>query len=238
MAKKNENSKDQEKEQTKKDLINIHIQNAIKLKCKNNSQKEFLKTINEKEITFSYGPAGCGKSLLSLFKGLQLLKARNNSYHYLTVTKPIIDVEESLGYLPGELNEKLRPYVASSVDLIDKLIGKGPRKKLEADGILKFAPLAHIRGANIDNCIFIGEESQNMSPLQMKTLLTRIGESSKFIISGDLDQSDRYKDVKNSGLYDAIQKHGNIDEVGMHEFSKEDIVRNPLITKILENYQR
>lgn len=238
MSKKNGTPKDHEEEQTQKDLINIHIQNAIKLKCKNNSQKEFSKLVTNKDIIFGYGPAGCGKSHLSLHRSLELLKALNNPYKTLIVAKPVVDVEESLGYLPGELEEKLRPYVASSIDIIDKIVGEGVRKKLENDEIIKFIPLAHIRGANIENAILVMEEAQNMSPLQMKTLLTRIGSNSKFIISGDLDQSDRYKDVKNSGLYDAIQKHGNIEEVGMHEFSEEDIVRNPLITKILSNYKK
>lgn len=234
MGKKNQNGKDKE---TTKDLIGTHIQNSLNLKCKNKSQKDFVNTIDEKDIVFGYGPAGTGKSYLSIFKALQLLKNKNTKYKRVVVAKPIVDVEESIGFLPGTEEEKLRPYISSSVEIIDKIIGKGVRENLEQDDLIEFIALAHIRGMNIDNSIMVMEEAQNMSPLQMKTLLTRLGEGSKFIISGDLDQSDRYRNVKDSGLYDALERHNNIEEIGMHQFFEDDIVRNPIITKILNNYK-
>lgn len=236
-GKKNGSTKGKKGEETQKELINTHIHNSLNLKCKNKSQKDFVNLIEEKEITFGYGPAGTGKSFVSLFKALQLLKNHNNKFKKIIVAKPIVDVEESIGFLPGTQDEKLRPYVMSCLDIIDKVVGEGAREKLEEDGFLEFIALAHIRGMNIENSIMIMEEAQNMSPLQMKTLLTRIGEDSKFIVSGDLDQSDRYRDVKKSGLYDALEKHDNIEEVGMHKFDEEDIVRNPIVTKILNNYK-
>ena len=129
-------------------------------------------------------------------------------------------------------------FRSSSLDIFDKIIGKNNRIKLEELGLLEVQPLAYIRGKSIDNTILIMEEAQNMSPSQMKTLLTRIGDNSKFIISGDLDQSDRYRNVTQSGLYDALHRHRNIPEIGFIEFSDSDIVRNPVISKILGNYKR
>ena len=135
------------------------------------------------------------------------------------------------------MREKMDPFIASTLDIFDKILGKHNRRKMEDLEILEIQPLAYIRGKSIDNSILIMEEAQNMSPNQMKTLLTRIGENSKFIISGDLDQSDRYKNITQSGLYDAIKKHINIPEIGIIEFSNDDIVRNPVISKILANYK-
>jgi phosphate starvation-inducible PhoH-like protein len=149
-----------------------------------------------------------------------------------------VESEEEHGFLPGDQREKMEPFVASILDIIDKLIGKGSRLALEEAGYLEIMALAYVRGKSIDNAIFILDEAQNTSPSQMKTVLTRIGYNSKFVITGDLDQSDRYRHIHESGLYDAIKKHKNIPEIGFIEFDLEDIVRNKLISKILENYKQ
>ena len=148
-----------------------------------------------------------------------------------------MEAEENLGFLPGDLKEKMAPFLASSIDIVDKILGKSTRIELERTEDISAEPLGFIRGKTIDNAILIMEEAQNMSPSQMKTLLTRIGYNSKYVISGDMDQSDRYKRVEDSGLYDAIRKHTNIAEVGIFEFDENDIVRNPIISKILMNYK-
>jgi phosphate starvation-inducible PhoH-like protein len=116
------------------------------------------------------------------------------------------------------------------------MIGQFSRIRLEEKGILVIQPLGFIRGKTLDNAIIIIEEAQNLSPNQCKTILTRIGNNSKLIISGDIDQSDKYKNLRDTGLYDIITRHRNIPEIGFFEFSKDDIVRNPIITKILNNY--
>jgi phosphate starvation-inducible PhoH-like protein len=121
--------------------------------------------------------------------------------------------------------------------LLNKIIGKESRDKLKEIEAVEVFALAFMRGMNIDNSILIFEEAQNSTPNQMKLLLTRIGFNSKFFISGDLEQTDRYKDIKHSGLYDAIQKFKNMDDIGVFEFQAEDIVRNSLITKILKRYE-
>lgn len=217
-------------------VIDAILPKKHRLKCKNVKQKEFANLINEKEIVIAAGPAGVGKSYIAIARGIELLQNKTSPYNTLIITKPAIEAGEKLGHLPGDMKEKMEPYVASSLDIIDKIIGKSNRQKLEELEIIKVEPLGFIRGKTIDNSIVVIEEVQNMSPEQVKTILTRIGENSKYILSGDLDQSDRYKNVKQSGLYDAMNRHKNIEEIGFFEFQKEDIVRNPIICKILKNY--
>ena len=161
----------------------------------------------------------------------------NNTYEKLVIVRPAVEAEEKLGSLPGNLEEKLDPYIFPSYYLLNKIIGKDAREKLKDAEIIEVFALAYMRGMNIDNTILIFEESQNSSPNQMKLLLTRIGFNSKFFISGDIEQTDRYKDKKQSGLYDAIQRFKNINDVGVFEFGDDDIVRNPLISKILKKYE-
>lgn len=214
-------------------LINL----KTNLKCKSVTQKELANLINEKEIIIAVGPAGTGKSYVSVAKALELLKSSETSFNRIIISKPAVEAEEEHGFLPGDIREKMDPFIASTIDIFDKIIGKPNRVKMEELGYLEIKPLAYLRGVTIDNAVLIMEEAQNMSPNQMKTLLTRIGENSKYIISGDLDQSDRYKNFKQSGLYDAVRRHKNIEEIGFVEFkNKEDIVRNKLISKILANY--
>ena len=138
--------------------------------------------------------------------------------------------------LPGGLEEKLDPYIFPSYYLLNKIIGKDSREKLKEAEVIEVFALAYMRGMNIDNSILIFEEAQNASPNQMKLLLTRIGFNSKFFISGDIEQTDRYKHKEQSGLYDALHKFKDIDDVGTFEFNDKDIVRNPLISKILQKY--
>lgn len=218
--------------------LNVILHMREDLKAKNKNQKALINLINEKELVIAAGPAGVGKSYVTIGRALELLRATNNPYSKIILSKPAVEAEEKHGFLPGDMREKMDPFIASSLDIIDKLIGKNNRARLEELGFLEVQPLAYIRGKSIDNTILIMEEAQNMSPSQMKTLLTRIGDNSKFIISGDLDQSDRFRNVTQSGLYDAMMKHKNIPEIGFIEFDNEDIVRNPVISKILANYKR
>lgn len=207
-----------------------------RLKCKNQKQKQFAKLITDKEIVIASGPAGTGKSYVAIARAIELLQNSSNPYKKIIISKPAIEAEEKHGFLPGDMKEKMEPYVASSVDIIDKILGQGTRNKLVEAGLIQIEALAYIRGKSIDNAILIMEEAQNMSPNQVKTLLTRIGDNSKFVISGDIDQSDKYRDVTQSGLYDIMARHRNIEEIGFFEFDIEDIVRNPIICKILKNY--
>jgi phosphate starvation-inducible protein PhoH len=208
----------------------------IRIKCKNKTQKDFINLIAEKEIIIAAGPPGTGKSYLSIGKAIELLQNKTNKFDRLIIIKPAVEAEENLGFLPGTLREKLDAHVASSIDIVDKILGEFNREKMEESKILKIEGLGFLRGKTIDNSIVIIEEAQNISPNQMKTILTRIGENSKYIISGDLNQSDKFKRFTQTGLYDIFTRHEDIEEIGFFIFKQEDIVRNPLITKILDNY--
>lgn len=210
----------------------------FRLKCKNEAQKEFSQLITDKEIVVAAGPAGTGKSYVMIARAIELLQNVSNPYKRVIISKPAVESEEKLGFVPGTVREKLEPHLASSLDIVDKIVGKANRLKLEAQEMVVIQPLGFIRGKTFDNAIIIIEEAQNLSQDQCKAILTRIGYGSKLIISGDLDQSDRYKDVKQSGLYDLFVKHRNVNEVGFFEFGLNDIVRNPLITKLLNNYDK
>ena len=167
---------------------------------------------------------------------MDLIMDPNNAYEKIIIVRPAVEAEEKLGSLPGNLEEKLDPYIFPSYYLLNKIIGKEAREKLKESEIIEVFALAYMRGMNIDNSILIFEEAQNATPNQMKLLLTRIGFNSKFFISGDLEQTDRYKDKRQTGLWDAIEKFKDMNDIGVFEFDETDIVRNPLITQILKKY--
>ena len=168
---------------------------------------------------------------------LDILSDPNSPYEKIIIVRPAVEAEEKLGALPGNVEEKLDPYIFPSYYLMNKIIGKEAREKLKEHDIIEVFALAYMRGMNIDNSILIFEEAQNSTPNQMKLLLTRIGFNSKFFISGDLEQTDRYKDKTHTGLYDALKKFKDLDDVGIFEFNSKDVVRNPLIGKLLKRYE-
>jgi phosphate starvation-inducible PhoH-like protein len=169
---------------------------------------------------------------------IDLIADPTTPYEKIIIVRPAVEAEEKLGSLPGNVEEKLDPYIFPSYYLLNKIIGKEAREKLKEIEVIEVFALAYMRGMNIDNSILIFEEGQNASPSQMKLLLTRIGFNSKFFISGDVEQSDKYRNKTQSGLWDAIEKFRGSDGISIFEFKdKNDIVRNPLITKILEKYE-
>jgi phosphate starvation-inducible PhoH-like protein len=222
---------------TKKELITSIIKRKTKEKFLSESQKKYYDILTENQITICSGPAGVGKSYIAMKAAVDLLADPNNSYEKLIIVRPAVEAEEKLGSLPGNVEEKLDPYIFPSYYLLNKIIGKECREQLKTYEIVEVFALAYMRGMNIDNSILIFEEAQNSTPKQMKLLMTRIGFNSKFFISGDLEQTDRYKDKTHSGLYDALHKFKDIDDIGTFEFKDSDIVRNPLITKILSRYE-
>jgi phosphate starvation-inducible PhoH-like protein len=222
---------------SKKEFINSVIKKKQKNKFLSPNQEEYYNILKENQITISSGPAGVGKSFISMKAAVDLLMDPNNSYEKIIIVRPAVEAEEKLGSLPGNLEEKLDPYIFPSYYLLNKIIGKEAREKLKDSEIIEVFALAYMRGMNIDNSILIFEEAQNSTPNQMKLLLTRIGYNSKFFISGDLEQTDRYKDKKQSGLYDALQKFKNVNDIGVYDFRDAKNVRNPLISKILAEYE-
>lgn len=223
---------------SKKEQICSIIKRKTKEKFLSNSQKEYYDKLVNNQITICSGPAGVGKSYIAMKCAVDLLSNPDTPYEKIIIVRPAVEAEEKLGSLPGGVEEKLDPYIFPSYYLLNKIIGKELREKLKSIEAIEVFALAYMRGMNIDNSILIFEEAQNSTPSQMKLLLTRIGFNSKFFISGDLEQFDRHKDKTQTGLWDAIQKFKNMDDIGVFEFKPTDVVRNPLISQILEKYEK
>ncbi|MFW5847964.1 MAG: PhoH family protein [bacterium] len=221
---------------SKSDQYDGRYGKKAKIKCHNEYQKDFIRTIDENEIILCDGVAGAGKSYLSLLKAIDYIQRPDNKYHKLFIMTPAVELEEKLGSLPGSLLEKLHPFLFSSYYLIDKIVGKEMREKMVSEQIIQPMALSFLTGVNIDNGILVFEEAQNSSVKQMKRLLTRIGYNSKFIISGDLQQIDRFRNEDESGLKYAMDRLIDVDGVGVYKFPIGSSVRNPIINRILDKY--
>ena len=222
---------------TKKDLIQTVIKKKTKEKFLTESQREYYEKLVQNQITVCSGPAGVGKSYIAMKCAIDLLSDPESPYEKIIIVRPAVEAEEKLGSLPGNVEEKLDPYIFPSYYLLNKIVGKEIREKLKEIEAIEVFALAYMRGMNIDNSILIFEEAQNSTPSQMKLLLTRIGFNSKFFISGDLEQFDRHKDKTQTGLWDAMYRFRDLSNLGIHEFSDTDVVRNPMITQILKRYE-
>ena len=221
---------------TKKDLICSILRKKTKEKFLSDNQRVYYEKLEKNQITICSGPAGVGKSYISMKCAIDLLSDPTSPYEKIIIVRPAVEAEEKLGSLPGNVEEKLDPYIFPSYYLLNKIIGKETREKLKEIEAIEVFALAYMRGMNIDNTILIFEEAQNSTPNQMKLLMTRIGFNSKFFISGDLEQTDRYKDKTQTGLYDAMKRFGGMNDISIHEFESKDVVRNSLITEILKKY--
>ncbi len=202
--------------------------------AKTYNQKEFIYSLKEKDIIFAVGPAGCGKTYLAVTYACKLLK--ENKIKKIILTRPAVEAGESLGFLPGDLKEKIDPYLRPLYDTLYEMLGFETTQNYIQKGIIEVAPLAYMRGRTLENACIILDEAQNTSIRQMKMFLTRLGFQSKMIITGDITQIDLPKGVK-SGLIQVCEILKGINEIDIIKFNKVDVVRNPLVKKILEKYE-
>lgn len=205
------------------------------IKCKTHSQKVYTDAIKNNTVVFGVGPAGTGKTYLAIAMAVQSLK--NKSVNRIILTRPVIEAGEKLGFLPGDLQEKINPYLRPVYDSLYDIIGQDTTEKYIEKGIVEIAPLAYMRGRTLSEAFIILDEAQNTTHEQMKMFLTRIGFGSKTVITGDVTQIDIPR-PRESGLIEAVNILNNIEDISIVNFSEKDIVRHELIQKILEAYYK
>ena len=204
------------------------------IKPKTIGQKEYVDSIRSKMITFGAGPAGTGKTYLAMAMAITAFK--NQEVSRIILTRPAIEAGEKLGFLPGDLQSKVDPYLRPLYDALYEIMGADSYLHNAEKGLIEVAPLAYMRGRTLDNAYIILDEAQNTTPAQMKMFLTRLGFNSKIVVTGDMSQRDLPGDGP-SGLDMAIKILGKIDEIGIVYLTSRDIVRHPLVQKIVEAYE-
>ncbi len=204
------------------------------IKPKTISQKKYVECINKNVVTFGIGPAGTGKTYLAVALAVTALK--NKQLSKIILTRPAVEAGESLGFLPGDLQNKVDPYLRPLYDALFDMLGPDVYLKYMEKGIIEIAPLAYMRGRTLEKCFIILDEAQNTTIEQMKMFLTRFGFNSKIVVTGDVTQIDLPKG-KSSGLVHALKILDNIDMISIHKFDKRDIVRHALVQKIVEAYE-
>ncbi|NCB49681.1 MAG: phosphate starvation-inducible protein PhoH [Alphaproteobacteria bacterium] len=198
-------------------------------------QAEFVQSMKESTMVFGVGPAGTGKTFLAVAQAVSMMLERK--VDKIILTRPAVEAGENLGFLPGDLKEKIDPYLRPLYDALnDMLPSDVVSKKLETEEI-EIAPLAYMRGRTLSNAMVILDEAQNTTPMQMKMFLTRLGENSKMVINGDLSQTDLPRGVE-SGLAQSIRILESVDEIKIVEFTEKDVVRHGLVSKIIKAYDK
>lgn len=205
------------------------------IRPKNASQKKFVQLVKENEITFGIGPAGTGKTYLAVVLAVASLKS--HQVERIILTRPAVEAGESLGFLPGDLKEKVDPYLRPVYDVLDEILGGDQSARLLDHGVIEVAPLAYMRGRTLNNAFIILDEAQNTTSAQMKMFLTRLGLGSKMIVNGDTSQIDLPLKSK-SGLLQATKILKDIKGIGFINFTSKDVVRHQLVTKIIEAYEK
>ncbi|MBS4762297.1 PhoH family protein [Carnobacteriaceae bacterium zg-ZUI252] len=203
------------------------------IKAKTFGQRQYVRAIQRHDIVFGIGPAGTGKTFLAVVLAVNAL--RNGEVKKIVLTRPAVEAGESLGFLPGDLKEKVDPYLRPVYDALHAVLGVEHTNRLLERDIIEIAPLAYMRGRTLDQAFVILDEAQNTTVAQMKMFLTRLGFGSKMIVNGDISQIDLGKNVK-SGLLDAMHKLKGIDAIRFVTFDEYDVVRHPLVASIIKAY--
>lgn len=194
------------------------------------SQKKYLDLIDQHDLVFGLGPAGTGKTFLAVHRALRALYSKE--VNKIVLTRPAVEAGEKIGFLPGDLEEKVDPYLQPLFDAMEILIGKGNVNQLRRDGILEVVPIAFMRGRTLREAFIILDEGQNCTFSQLVMLLTRIGDDSRCIVTGDVSQTDLHE--SDSGLADIVDALIHVKGIAVHEFTTRDVTRHPLVARIVE----
>lgn len=203
------------------------------IRVKTLGQKIYVDSVKNHDVVFGIGPAGTGKTFLAITLAVTALK--RGQVKRIILTRPAVEAGESLGFLPGDLKEKVDPYLRPVYDALYQILGKEQTSRLMEREIIEIAPLAYMRGRTLDDAFVILDEAQNTTIMQMKMFLTRLGFNSKMIVNGDVSQIDLPKNVK-SGLIDAVEKLRNIKKIDFIHLSAKDVVRHPVVAEIINAY--
>lgn len=205
------------------------------IKPKTVGQQNYIEKIKKNTIVFGVGPAGTGKTFLAVAMAVTALKQKQISR--IVLTRPAVEAGEKLGFLPGDLQSKIDPYLRPLYDALGEMLGNESFQKHLEKGTIEIAPLAYMRGRTLDDAFIILDEAQNTTPEQMKMFLTRLGNNSKAIVTGDVTQID-LPYIKKSGLIEAIEILDDIDGISIFRFTHKDVVRHPLVQKIILAYEK
>lgn len=204
-----------------------------KIRPRTEGQARYVDAIRENDLTFATGPAGCGKTYLAVATAVEAFKAEQ--VRKIVLVRPAVEAGESLGYLPGDLRAKLNPYLRPLLDALGEMVNYDQARELMEQEVIEIVPLAYMRGRTLNDAFIILDEAQNTTCAQMKMFLTRMGERSKMVVSGDATQQDLPRGVT-SGLHDALRRLSRIQAIGVVHLGAEDIVRHRLVQRIVEAY--
>ncbi len=205
------------------------------IKAKTVGQKKYIQAIKNNTVVFGVGPAGTGKTFLAVAMAVNALRAKQ--VNRIVLTRPAVEAGEKLGFLPGDLQNKIDPYLRPLYDALFEMMGAENFEKSREKGIIEIAPLAYMRGRTLDDSFIILDEAQNTTPEQMKMFLTRFGFGSKAVVTGDITQID-LPDGKRSGLVEAVKILSGIEGIHTHRFTEKDVVRHALVQKIIQAYEK
>ena len=204
-----------------------------KINALSNNQNKFVDSCTNNDIVFVIGPAGTGKTFLSVVLAIKALKEK--IIEKIVITRPVVEAGENLGFLPGDLQDKINPYLRPIYDSLEEILPKKKIKQFIDNGIIEIVPLAYMRGRTLKNSYILLDEAQNTISSQIKMFLTRMGKNSKIIITGDITQID-LKSKKESGLVDAVKRFNNTEGIEIVQLKDQDVLRHKLVKKILSKY--
>ena len=217
-----------------KEEIISYAYNGKPYRCKTYNQHRFVKEVRDNDLVFCTGPAGTGKTFLAVLLAVHYLK--KEKVNKIIISRPAVEAGESLGFLPGDLKEKVDPYLMPIYDALDVILGSEKKERYIEKGIIQVIPLAYMRGRTLDEAFVILDEAQNTTDKQMLMFLTRLGFNSKMIVNGDTTQIDLNIAKNKSGLIIAAEKLKGIEGIGFVEFNRDDVIRNPLVQTIIDKF--